>query len=138
MSNNKEPLQITNEIVFYETEDGKISIAVRFEDENIWLTQKQLAELFEVNVRTVSEHLKNIFDNGELEKNSVIRKFRITASDGKLYSTQFYNLEAIISVGYRVNSSRGIAFRTWATDKLRNYIGDFKCEVQVVSDKVCK
>jgi hypothetical protein len=122
MSNNKEPLQITNEIVFYETEDGKISIAVRFEDENIWLTQKQLAELFEVNVRTVSEHLKNIFDNGELEKNSVIRKFRNTASDGKLYSTQFYNLEAIISVGYRVNSSRGIAFRTWATDKLRNYI----------------
>lgn len=112
----------TNEIVFYETEDGKISIAVRFENENIWLTQKHMAELFEVDVRTVSEHLQNIFSSGELLKDSVIRKFRNTAADGKNYSTQFYNLEAIIAVGYRVNSERGIAFRSWATDKLKNYI----------------
>ncbi len=111
-----------NEIIFYETKDGKVSIAVRFEEENIWLTQKHMADLFEVDVRTVSEHLQNIFGDGELNKDSVIRKFRNTASDGKSYETQFYNLEAVIAVGYRVNSERGIAFRTWATDKLKNYI----------------
>ena len=111
-----------NEIIFYETEDGKVSIAVKFEDENIWLTQKHMAELFDVDVRTISEHIQNILTSNELDENSVIRKFRNTANDGKSYMTQFYNLEAIIAVGYRVNSKRGIAFRTWATDKLKNYI----------------
>lgn len=81
-----------------------------------------MAELFEVDVRTISEHMQNIFLSNELDKNSVIRKFRNTASGGKSYLTQFYNLEAVISIGYRVNSERGIAFRTWATDKLKNYI----------------
>jgi len=123
MSSKKDsPILPPNEIVLYETEDGKISIAVRFENENIWLSQKHMAELFEVDVRTVSEHLQNIFSSGELVKDSVIRKFRNTATDGKNYSTQFYNLEAVITVGYRVNSEQGIAFRTWATDKLKNYI----------------
>ena len=116
------PTSPPNEIIFYETEGGKISIAVRFENENIWLTQKNMAELFEVDVRTISEHLQNIFSSSELVQDSVIRKFRNTATDGKSYSTQFYNLEAIIAVGYRVNSERGITFRTWATDKLKNYI----------------
>ena len=112
----------TGQIIFYETADGKVSIEVRFEQENIWLTQKHMAELFDVNVRTISEHLKNIFEAGELEQNSVIRNFRITALDRKNYMTQFYNLEAVIAVGYRVNSERGVAFRIWATDKLKNYI----------------
>ncbi len=111
-----------SEIVFYKTQDGNVSVAVRFEDENIWLSQKNMAELFEVDVRTVNEHLQNIFLSGELVKNSVIRNFRITAADGKNYDTLFYNLEAVIAVGYRVNSERGIAFRTWATDKLKAYI----------------
>lgn len=111
-----------HEIVFYETTDGKISIAVRFEHENTWLSQKHMAELFEVDVRTISEHLQNIFLSHELAKDAVVRKFRNTAADGKNYLTQFYNLEAVIAVGYRVNSGRGIAFRIWATDKLKNYI----------------
>lgn len=116
------PMLPPNEIVFYETENGKISIAVKFENENIWLTQKHMAELFEVDVRTISEHLQNIFSSAELIKDSVIRKLRNTATDGKSYSTQFYSLEAVVAIGYRVNSERGIAFRTWATDKLKNYI----------------
>jgi hypothetical protein len=84
---------------------------VRIEDKTVWLTQKLLAVLFEVDIRTISEHLKNIFNTHDLEENSVIRKFRITANDGKNYNTQFYNLDAIISVGYRVNSERAMQFR---------------------------
>lgn len=95
-------------------------IEVRFEEDDLWLSQKLMAELFAVDVRTVSEHLQNIFKKGELEQNSFIRFFRITASDGKNYKTKFYNLEAIIAVGYRVNSDRGSQFRIWATDRL-NY-----------------
>jgi hypothetical protein len=111
-----------NEIIFYKTEDGAVSVSVRFEEENIWLTQKQMAELFGMDVRTISEHLQNIFTSGELDKDSVIRKLRTTAADGKNYLTQFYSLEAIIAVGYRVNSERGTAFRIWATNQLKNYI----------------
>lgn len=95
--------------MFYETQDGKISIEVKFSNENIWLTQKHMAELFEVDVRTVSEHIQNIFASKELNKDSVLRNFRNTAADGKNYMTQFYNLEAVIAVGYRVNSERGIS-----------------------------
>jgi hypothetical protein len=84
---------------------------VRIEDKTVWLTQKLLAVLFEVDIRTISEHLKNIFNTHDLEENSVIRKSRITANDGKNYNTQFYNLDAIISVGYRVNSERAMQFR---------------------------
>ncbi|MEI6141685.1 MAG: virulence RhuM family protein, partial [Mariniphaga sp.] len=91
------------------------------EDETVWLTQKLIAVLFEVDVRTINEHLQNIFKSQELDANSVIRKFRITASDGKNYDTQFYNLDAIISVGYRVNSDRAIQFRQWATNILRDF-----------------
>jgi len=94
---------------------------VRIEDETVWLTQKLIATLFDVNVRTINEHLQNIFRNNELDKNSVIRKFRTTASDGKDYETQFYNLDAIISVGYRVNSVRATQFRQWATSILRDF-----------------
>jgi len=91
------------------------------EGETVWLTQKLIAELFGVNVRTVSEHLCNIFKSGELDENSVIRKFRITASDGKKYQTQFYNLDGIIFVGYRVNSKRATQFRQWATQVLSEF-----------------
>ena len=105
-----------NEIVIYTTPEGKETFEVNLKKETVWLSQKQMAGLFEKDVRTVNEHIKNIFEEGELEKNSVIRKFRITAVDGKKYSTNMYNLDLIISVGYRVNSKRGTQFRIWATN----------------------
>ena len=107
-------------LVFSREVDGG-TLEVRYEDETIWLTQKLMAELFAVDVRTVSEHLKNVFESNELEQDSVIRKFRITAADGKTYQTQHYNLDAIISVGYRVNSVRATQFRQWATQVLREF-----------------
>jgi hypothetical protein len=101
--------------------DGQ-KIRVKIEDENVWLTQKLIAELFDVDVRTVNEHLKNIFESSELSENSVIRNFRITAADGKSYDTKHYNLDAILAVGYRVRSERGTQFRQWATERLREYL----------------
>lgn len=120
----KKKIQIRNstaEFLIFTNQDSKDSIEVRIEDETIWLTQKLIATLFDVTVSTVNEHLKNIFSSNELQEDSVIRKFRTTASDGKNYNTQFYNLDAIISVGYRVNSKRATQFRQWATNVLRNY-----------------
>ncbi len=117
-------LQIRNstaEFLVFTKQAGENTIDVRIEDETVWLTQKLIAVLFEVDVRTISEHLQNIFNTHELEANSVVRKFRITAADGKNYNTQFYNLEAIISVGYRVNSERATQFRQWATHILRDF-----------------
>jgi len=111
----------TAEFLVFTKQAGQNSIEVRVEDETVWLTQKLIADLFDVNVRTISEHLQNIFKSNELEQNSVIRKFRTTASDGKNYNTQFYNLDAIISVGYRVNSVRATQFRQWATRILRDF-----------------
>jgi len=93
-----------------------------YEQETFWLSQKKMAELFGVDVRTVNEHLQNVFKTNELDKDSVIRNFRITAADGKNYDTQFYNLDAIIAVGYRVNSHEATRFRIWATQTLREYI----------------
>jgi len=100
----------------------KNKVEVRLEAETVWLTQKQMSELFERNVRTVNEHIGNIFKEKELAKKSVIRKFRITAEDGKVYNTSFYNLDVIISVGYRVKSKRGTQFRIWATNVLRKHL----------------
>lgn len=111
----------TAEFLIFTGQAGEQSIEARYEDETIWLTQKLMAELFAVDVRTVSEHLINIFQSSELLEDSVIRKFRNTASDGKSYLTQFYNLDAIISVGYRVNSVRATQFRQWATQVLREF-----------------
>ncbi len=110
------------EIVIYKTKDGKTSLDVKLEKETVWLSQKQMSELFNKDVRTINEHTKNVFKEGELEENSVIRNFRITASDGKLYDTNFYNLDMVISVGYRVNSKQGTQFRIWATQVLKDYI----------------
>jgi len=125
MSNSKKKqLQIRNstaEFLIFTAQSGEESIEVRYEDETIWLTQKLMAILFDVDVRTVSEHLRNIFAGNELQRNSVVRKFRNTAADGKNYQVQFYNLDAIISVGYRVNSVRATQFRQWATRILREY-----------------
>lgn len=111
-----------NEFLLYSTPDGDVKVEVFFSDENIWLTQKKLALLFGVDVRTISEHLQNIFISGELNEDSVIRNFRTTASDGKKYNTNFYNLDAIISVGYRVNSAQATQFRIWATERLKEYV----------------
>lgn len=113
-----------NKLVIYQAADGAIELPVDTKLETIWATQKQIAEVFGVNVRTVNEHLGNIFDTDELDRDSVIRKFRITASDSKTYDTKHYNLDAIISVGYRVNSKNATHFRKWATKTLRNYISD--------------
>lgn len=111
----------TAEFLIFTEQAGESGIEVRYEDDSIWLTQKLMAELFNVDVRTISEHLKNIYASGELQEDSVIRKFRITASDGKNYNTLFYNLDAIISVGYRVNSTRATQFRQWATKILKEF-----------------
>jgi hypothetical protein len=111
----------TAEFLIFTAQAGEGSIEVRVEEQSVWLTQKLMGELFGVSVPTINEHLKNIFLANELEENSVIRKFRITATDGKQYNTQFYNLDAIISVGYRVNSARATQFRQWATGILREF-----------------
>ena len=110
------------EFLLYQSSEGNIKVNVFLHDENIWLTQKKMAELFDVQIPTINEHLKNIFNSEELNENSVIRNFLITAADGKKYDTNFYNLDAIISVGYRVNSSRATQFRIWATKTLKEYI----------------
>jgi hypothetical protein len=111
-----------NQIAFYQSPDGSVNIEVLYAEENIWLTQKKIAELFDTTKQNISLHLNNIFKNGELSKDSVVKDFLTTASDGKSYQTQFYSLEAIIAVGYRVNSERGTQFRQWATGILKNYI----------------
>lgn len=110
------------DIIFYESAQGAVRVEIRFEDETFWLSQKKLAELFGVEVQTINYHLKEIFKSGELAEDSVIRKIRITADDGKKYLTNFYNLDAIIAVGYRVNSYQATQFRIWATNVLKEYL----------------
>lgn len=110
------------EIIIYQTQDGQTKIDVRFDDETVWLTQGQMAELFQTTKQNVSLHIKNIFEEGELIKNSVVKEYLTTASDGKNYNTKHYNLDVIISVGYRVKSLRGTQFRIWATQILKEYM----------------
>src|SRR5579862_4041904 len=111
----------TVEFLIFTQQAGEKGIEAHYEDGNIWLTQKLMAELFDVTTATINEHLKNIFESQELDQNSVIRKFLITAGDGKKYNSQLYNLDAIISVGYRVNSKRATQFRQWATQVLHQF-----------------
>lgn len=111
-----------NEILLYTTANGNVKVEIYLQNETIWLTQQKIAALFGVDRTVVTKHLKNIFDTNELDQNSVSAKIAHTAADGKTYSTQFYNLDAIISVGYRVNSSQATAFRIWATERLKEYI----------------
>jgi hypothetical protein len=119
MANKKLP---DNQITVYQTSDGKINIEVLYANENIWLPQKRIAELFDVDRSVVTKHLKNIFSDNELQEYSVCASFAHTAEDGKEYQTKFYSLEAIIAVGYRVNSERGTQFRQWAISILQQYI----------------
>ena len=115
-------MQDNGSIIVYVDDNGKPQVDVRFQDETVWLTQAQLAELYQSSKANVSEHIKNVFDEGELDKNSVVRKFRTTASDGKNYEVNYYNLDMIISLGYRIKSNIATKFRIWATDRLREYI----------------
>jgi hypothetical protein len=111
-----------SEIVIYQNSDGNIKIDVLIEADTVWLTQSQIMELFQKSKATISEHISNIYEEGELNENSVVRKFRTTAADGKSYDTNYYNLDVIISVGYRVKSPQGTQFRIWATQRLKEYI----------------
>jgi len=111
-----------NQIAFYQAPDGSVNIEALFAEENIWLSQKRMAELFDTTVSNVNIHLKNLFISQEIYESAVIKDFLITASDNKEYKTKFYSLEAIIAVGYRVNSERGTQFRQWATGILKSYI----------------
>lgn len=115
-------VQDSGNVIVYVDDNGKPQVNVRFQDETVWLTQAQLVDLYQSSKANVSEHIKNIFDEGELDKNSVVRKFRTTASDGKNYEVNYYNLDMIISLGYRIKSNIATKFRIWATDRLREYI----------------
>ena len=111
-----------NKMIIYTSIDGQIRIDVRLEDETLWLTQAQMCELYQTSKSNVSEHIKHIFEEGELEENSVVRKFRTTASDGKSYNTTYYNLDMIIALGYRIKSVIATRFRQWATQRLKEYM----------------
>jgi len=122
MTQEPTPQDDLTEFLLYTSPDGGIRVEAFLHDETVWLTQKRMAEVFGVEVHTINYHLKEIFKSGELEPETVIRKFRITAGDGKNYKVQFYNLDAILSVGYRVNSARATQFRIWASGVLKEYI----------------
>jgi hypothetical protein len=108
--------------LLYQTSDGQTRLEVRLENETVWLSQNQMAELFQTTKQNVSLHIRNIFKEGELSEGSVVKEYLTTAADGKNYKTSFYNLDVIISLGYRVKSHRGTQFRIWATQRLREYI----------------
>lgn len=125
MSNQPRHLTTKDEItefLLYTTPHGGVKVEVLLNNETLWLTQKRIAELFGVGIPAISKHLKNIFDSNELDQNSVISILETTAEDGKNYQTQYYNLDAVISVGYRVNSTQATHFRIWATKLLKEYI----------------
>ena len=111
-----------SEIIIYQSEDGLTCIDVRMEDETVWLTQAQLVDLYQTSKANISEHIKHIFEDGELDESSVVRNFRTTAADGKSYNTKYYNLDMIISLGYRVRSVIATQFRRWATERLKEYM----------------
>jgi hypothetical protein len=124
MTNDKKQriAQSTGQFLIYQAEDGATKLEVRFEGETLWLSINHMAELFGIDKSGISRHLKNIFETGELVRNAVVAKFATTAADGKNYQVEHFNLDAIISVGYRVNSIRGTQFRIWATERLKEYI----------------
>lgn len=118
----QESASTEKEVILYQTDDGNINVSVFFYNESFWLSQKSMADLFGVDRTVITKHLSNIFSDKELDKNSVCAIFAHTASDGKKYNTQYYNLDAIISVGYRINSYKATKFRQWATKTLREYM----------------
>ncbi len=111
-----------SDFILYTSTDGEVRVDVFVNEETVWLTQKAMQELFDRAKSTVSEHISNVFSEGELEENQVVRKFRTTAEDGKDYETTYYNLDVIISVGYRIKSQKGTQFRIWATKTLKEFI----------------
>ena len=111
-----------NDLILYTTEDGRIQIKLRAKDETVWLSQREMSQLFDMSTDNVGLHLKNIFADGELEENSVAEESSVTAADGKNYLTKLYNLDAILAVGYRVRSPRGVQFRRWASTILKEYL----------------
>src|SRR3989339_1012766 len=122
INNTMKKNALNNEIIIYEGDNGTPKIEARLNGETVWLTQAQLVNLFESSKANVSEHIKHIFEEGELDTNAVVRKFRTTASDGKNYAIEHYNLDMIISLGYRIKSSIATRFRQWATARLREYM----------------
>ncbi|MGB1290731.1 MAG: RhuM family protein [Pseudoalteromonas sp.] len=110
------------QIELYQTDDGETQLNIALEQDTVWVSQAQMCELFDKNKRTISEHIRNLFKEGELVENQVVRKFRITADDGKQYQVNHYNLDVAISVGYRVKSQQGVRFRQWATARLKEYL----------------
>ena len=125
MTQNNHKITIKDELtefLLYTAPSGKVKVEIYFHDENIWLTQDKMAKLFGVQQPAIAKHLKNIFESGELQENSVHSILEYTASDGKKYQTKFYNLDAIISVGYRVNYKRATQFRIWATKTLKDHL----------------
>ncbi len=111
-----------SEIIIYQTENGNTKIDVRIENDTVWLTQAQLVELYQTTKSNISEHIKHIFEDGELNESAVVRKIRTTASDGKTYNVKYYNLDMIISLGYRIRSITATQFRIWATERLKEYM----------------
>lgn len=129
--------QENNKIIIYTSDDGQVKIEVRLEDENVWLTQNAMAELFDTTRNNITIHIKNIFEEGELEESSVSKDSLLTAKDGKNYKTKFYNLDLIIAVGYRVKSIRGTQFRIWANKRLfRNYGRRYKKTKIIIFRKI--
>ncbi len=122
MTLNNNLTENNDDIIMYTTDDGQVEIEVRLEDENVWLTQNSMAELFDTTKQNISLHIKNIFEENELNENSVVKENLTTAKDGKNYKTKFYNLDLIIAVGYRVKSIRGTQFRIWANKLIKEYL----------------
>ena len=115
-----------SKIEIYQNNNGQTAVDVTFDKETIWLNQKQMASLFNRYYKTISKHINNIFNDSELEKKSVVAKFATTANDNKLYNVEFYNLDEVISVGFRVKSIEGTKFRQWATQRLKDYLVEAK------------
>lgn len=115
-------MENNSELIIYTTEDGLTKVDVTFQDETVWLSIDQMANLFQRDKSTISRHIKKIFEEGELDRESVVANFATTASDGKMYQVDYYNLDVIISVGYRVKSQRGTQFRIWASGILKEYM----------------
>ena len=133
-------MEENNDIIIYQSEDGETRIDVKFTGETVWLSQQQLCELYNTSKANVSEHIKHIFKDGELEEESVVRKFRTTAADGKSYNVTYYNLDMIISLGYRIRSVIATHFRRWATERLKEYIinGFTMDDERFSSSRLCK
>ena len=120
--NNYDDMNQKSNMIIYTTEDGLTKIETTFDEDTVWLSIDQMAELFQRDKSTISRHIKNVFSEGELQRESVVANFATTAADGKTYQVDYYNLDVIISVGYRVKSKRGTQFRIWATNILKEYM----------------